>query len=107
MRTDLVETHAIEYFLSYHLIPLDKIPGLWAIEVGEILRRITSKLIVSVLKKDVIKYTGTLQVCAGQKAGIEAAIHSVNMKYKDQSTDASNVFSSLSRQSFLHHVSYQ
>ena len=47
-----------------------------------------------------------LQVCARQEAGIEAAIHSMNMKYEDESTDASNVLSSLNRQSFLHNVSY-
>ena len=77
--TDLVETHTIEAFLSCRLIPLDKNPGLRHIGVGEVLHRIASKVIVSVLKEDVIKCTGALQVCARQEAGIEAAIHSMNM----------------------------
>ena len=110
--TDLVETHAIEAFLSCRLIPLDKNPGLQPIVVGEVLRRIAGKLIVSVLKEDVIKCTGTLQVWVGQETCIEAAIHSMNMMYEDENTDAillvdaSNAFSSLNRQSFLHNISY-
>ena len=69
-------------------------------------------VIVSVLKDDVIKCTGTFQVCAGQEAGIEAAIYSMNMMYEDENTDvillvdAINAFNSLNRQSFLHNISY-
>ena len=94
------------------LIPLDKNPGLRPTGVGEVLRRIAGKVIVSVLKEDVIKCTDTLQICVGQEAGIEAAIHSINMMYEDENTDAillvdaSNAFSSLNRQSFLHNISY-
>ena len=75
---------------------------------GEILRKIAGKVIASVLKENVIKCTGTLQVCDGKKACIEAAIHSMNMMYKDQNTDAilivdaSKALNSLNRQSFLH-----
>ena len=46
---DLVETHTIEAFLSCRLIPLDKSPGLRPIGVGEVLRRIAGRVIVSVL----------------------------------------------------------
>ena len=109
--TDLVETHAVEAFLSCRLIPLDKNPGIRSIGVGEVLRRIAGKVFVSILKEDVIKFTGTLQVCAGQEAGIKA-IHSMNMMYEDKNTDAIllvdaiNVFNSLNRQLFLHNISY-
>ena len=83
--TDLVETHTIEAFLSCRLIPLDKNPGLRPIEVGEVLRRIVGKVIVSVLKQDVIKCTGKLM----------------------QVVDASNAFNSLNnRQSFSRNISY-
>ena len=71
--TDLAEIHTIEAFLSYRLIPLDKNPGLRPIGVGEVLRRSADKVIVSVLKEDVIRCTSTLQVYARQEAGIEAA----------------------------------
>ena len=82
------------------------------IRVGEILRRIAGKVLVSILKENFIKCTGMLQVCAGQEAGIRAAIHSMNMMYEDENTDAillvdaSNAFSSLYGQSFLHNISY-
>ena len=110
--TDLVETHRIEAFLSCRLISSDKNPGLGPIGVGEVLRRIAGKIIASVLKEDVIKCTGTLQVCCGQEADIEAAVHSMNMMYEDENTDAillvdaSNTFNSLNRQLFLYNISY-
>ena len=77
---------------------LDKNPGL--IGLGEVLCRISAKVIVSVLKKDVIKCTGRLQV-----------VHSMNMIYQDEKTDAillvdaSNGFSSLNIQSLLQYIS--
>ena len=81
-----------------------KNPGLRPSGVGEVLRKIAVKVIVSVLKEDVIK--------CPQEAGIEAAIHSMNMLYEDEYTDAvllvdaCNAFSSLNRQSFLHNITY-
>ena len=50
LSTDLVQTHTIEAFFSCRLIPSDKNPGLRPIGVGEVLQRIASKVIVSVLK---------------------------------------------------------
>ena len=70
---------------------------------SEVLRGIAGKVIVSVLKEDVIKCTGVLQVCAGEEAGIKAAIHSMSMMYEDENTDAiflvgaSNGFMSFNR----------
>ena len=95
-------------------MPLDTVrqnPGLPSTGVGDVLRRIASEIIASILK-DVVKCTGTLQVCAGQEAGIDAAIHSMNMMYEHENTDgilladASNAFNSLTRQPFLHIKSY-
>ena len=84
--TDLVETQTVEAFLSFHLIPLNKNPRLRPTGVGEVLRRVAGKVIVSVLKEDVIKCFGTLQVCAGPEACIEAAIHSMNTMYEYKDT---------------------
>ena len=86
--TDLIETQTIEAFLFCSLIPLEKSPGLRPIGVGEVLRRIAGKVIVSVLKNDVINCTGSLQVCAGHEAGIEAAVHVLNSFYNDENNDA-------------------
>ena len=75
-------------FVAYRLIPLDKNPGLRPIGFGEILRRITGKVIVSVLKKEVASSAGALQVCAGQEAGSEAAIQAMEKIFKEKSTEA-------------------
>ena len=75
--------------------------GLRPVGIGEFLRRIAGKVIVLVLKEDVIKFTGMLQVRAGQEVSIEAAFYSMNMIYEDENTgaillaDASNAFNSL------------
>ena len=92
------------------MIPLDKNPGLRPIGVGEVLRRIAGKVIVSHLKEDVIQSVGSLQVCAGQDAGCESLIHAMRTIYEDQSAeavllvDASNAFNSINRNVFLHNV---
>ena len=102
---------SIETFVACQLIPLDKNPGLRPSGVGEILRRITGKIIESVVKKEVISSTGSLQVCAGQEAGSEAAIHAMKKMFKEESTeavllvDAANTFNSIIRKVFLHNIS--
>ena len=65
----------IEAFVACRLIPLNKNPGLRPIGVGEVLRRIVGKIVMNISKNDVIKSVGSLQVCAGQISGVEAAIH--------------------------------
>ena len=103
----VVETHTIEVFLACRLIFLNKNAGLRPVKIGEVARRIVGKVIVLVLKEDVIKCTGMLQVRAGQEVSIEAALYSMNMIYEDENTgaillaDASNAFNSLNRQSFF------
>ena len=110
--TDLIENQTIEAYLSCRLIRLDKNPGLRPISVREILRGIAGKVIVSVLKNDVIDCSGSLQVCAGQEAGIEAAVYALNSMYNDENNDAvflvdpSNAFNSLNRETFRHNISY-
>ena len=102
---------SLEAFLSCRLIPLDKNPGLRPIGVGEILRRIAGKAIVSALREDIIKSVGSLQVCAGHEAGCEAAVHAMNQIFKENDTeavlliDASNAFNSANRSVFLHNIS--
>ena len=60
--TEEIFTTSIKIFVACRLIPLDKNPGLRPIGVGEILRRITGKIVVSVVKKEAISSTGSLQV---------------------------------------------
>ena len=43
--------------------------------IGEIIRRINGKSVMTLLKGDVTQAAGALQVCAGQDGGCKAAIH--------------------------------
>ena len=64
-------------FLAYTLISLDKWPGVRPKGIGEVLRRVTGNRVMKLLRKDILKATGSLQLCAGQDAGSEAAIYAV------------------------------
>ena len=50
------------------------------------LRRILGKAVMSVTEKDVQKAVGPLQLCAGQTAGVEAAIHAMGSLLADSSS---------------------
>ena len=61
-------------------------------------------------KSDIQSAVGSLQLCAGQDAGVEAAVHAMRMVFVSESTegvllvDASNAFNSLNRAATLHNV---
>ena len=103
-------TSSLEALLACRLLPLDKCPGLRPIGVGEVLRRIAGKVVMSVVKSDVQHATGSLQVCAGQPGGCEAAIHAMRSIYEDEDTDAlllidaANAFNSLNREAMLMNI---
>ena len=62
-------------------------------------------------KQDVMKAAGSLQVCPGQEAGAEAAIHAVHDIFKNHTTevvlliDAENTFNAIKRKAMLHNIS--
>ena len=62
------------------------------------------------MKPDVIAVAGSLQLCAGQEAGIEAATHVMNQMFMSEETegvllvDATNAFNSVNRLALLHNV---
>ena len=111
---DLIETQNIEAFLSCRLIPPDS-NGLSPIGVGEVLRKIAGKVIISVLKNYLINCNGSWQICIAREAGIEAAVHSLNSIYSDENNDsndsvllvdASNAFNLLNHEISLHSISF-
>ena len=61
---------------------------------------------------DIQQTVGTLQLCAGQAAGIEAVIHAMRYIYDDDNTetlllvDAKNAFIFLNQKAALHNISY-
>ena len=101
------DMNSISPLMACRLIPLDKNPGLRPIGIGEVLRRITGKAVLSVLRKDVENAAGGLQLCAGQKAGCEAGIHAMVEIFQDENVhgiiqvDASNAFNRINRKVML------
>ena len=96
--TTYVDPEAVSPLLVSRLITLDKCPGVRPIGIGDTARRIIAKTAL------------TLQMCAGQIAGCEAAAHSVREHYQECDTeaallvDASNAFNTLNRSIALHNV---
>ena len=105
--------NSLEAYLSNRLIPLEKAPsGVRPIGIGEVLRRIVGKAIVAEIKPELAEAAGCLQLCAGQKAGCEAAAHAMRSIYEEEETDAvllvdaSNAFNSLNRKVLLNNIQY-
>ena len=77
--------------------------GVRPIAIGEVARRILSKAILSIVRKDVLKVTGSIQLCAGQESGCQAGIHAMRKLLEDDTTeaallvDAQNAFNLLNR----------
>ena len=110
--TTLVDPCGLSALLACRLIALDKCPGVRPIGVCETARRIISKAILAVTKDDLQEAAGPLQLCAGQIAGIEAAIHAMRDSFHDEGVeavllvDASNAFNSLNRNAALLNIRF-
>ena len=109
--TQYIDPTTIEPLVASRLIPLDKGEGaVRPIRVGEVIRRICGKCVMMVAKKDVVEASGSLQLCAGQKSGSEAAIHAMHAIFEADDTDAvllidaSNAFNALNRAAALHNI---
>ena len=60
----------LEAYTACRLIPLDKNPGVRPIGVGEVLRRIVGKAILSVIKPEIMSSAGNLQLCADKRVDV-------------------------------------
>ena len=73
-------------------------------------RRIIGKAIMRLTKSELQAAVGSLQLCAGQNAGCEAAVHAMSSIFQEENTeamifvDASNAFNNLNRQATLLNV---
>jgi len=54
MCRDEITDNSLEALMASRLVPLDKNPGLRPIGVGEVLRRIAGKIVMSITKEDVV-----------------------------------------------------
>ena len=73
--TNYVDPAGLTAFTACRLIALDKCPGVQPIGIGEVFRQIVGKAIMSVIGVEIQQSAGSLQLCAGQPSGCEAAIH--------------------------------
>ena len=103
---------SIEAYLSCRLIPLEKLPGVRPIGIGEVIRRIIGKTVIATVKSQIVQCAGPLQRCAGQRSGCEAAVHAMTEAFdQDESeaillVDAANAFNSINRKVLLHNIQY-
>ncbi len=108
--TSYVDPSCLHALFSCRLIPLDKRPGVRPIGVCETVRRIMGKAVMSIVGKYVRLAAGPLQMCAGQPAGSEAAIHAMSEIFNDSGSDAvllvdaKNAFNCLNRRTALHNI---
>ena len=67
---------------------------------------------MKVVKEDIKKAAGFLELCAGQEAGCEAPIHGMHKIFESNETeailldDAENAFNSINRKTLLHNFEY-
>ena len=102
--TQFIHPSIVAPLLACRLVALDKNPGVRPISVCEVARRIISKAILFVIKGHIQDSAGSRQLCGGQIAGIEAAVHSVRKLIGSEAillVNASNAFNSLNRANAL------
>ena len=95
--------------LNNRLIPLDKNPGVRPVGIGDVLRCIIGKSLMTVLKSDITRAAGVSQVCAGHPSGCEAALRKVFASMSTDAmllVDADNAFNRLNRAVALHNIRY-
>ena len=91
---------------------LDKCPGVRPIGIGEVIRRIIGKSVISVIRPDILMSAGSLQLAAGLPSGCEATAHAMQEIFQEEATnavllvDASKAFNSLNRQVLRHNIRY-
>jgi hypothetical protein len=112
LATEFVDPLGLEALLANRGIAIDKCPGLRPVGVGEIVRRIIGKAIMTVTGEKVQESVGALQLCAGQPAGVESAIHAMRgFLDEDESDgilliDADNAFNRINRAVALCNVQF-
>ena len=108
--TVFLDPKGLSPFLACRLIALNKNPGVRPIGICETSRRIVAKAVLSVTCQDILQAAGSLQLCAGQVAGIDAAIHTMSHLFNDDASeavllvDANNAFNLLAALQNIRHL---
>ena len=110
LATEYVDPAGLEALLANRGIAIDKCPGLRPVGVGEMVRRIIGKAVMSVTGEKVQEAVGAMQLCAGQPAGVESAIHAMRGFLDDDESDgillidADNAFNRVNRSVALRNI---
>ena len=95
---------------GWQLVAVDKCPDVRPIGIGEVMRRVTGRIIVDCIRQDLTSLVGNMQLCMDQKSGIEHAIHSLRHSFNDPENEAillidtKNAFNMINRQTALENV---
>ena len=81
--TTYVDPSSLLAFSACRLITLDKCPDVRPVGVDEVVRRIVGKTVLNIIGDEIQEVAGTSQVCAGQQAGCEAAVHAMTNIFED------------------------
>ena len=76
--------------------------------IGEVKSRV-GKAIMQIVGSDVQGAAGSLQLCADQSAGVEAAAHAMRHCFAADAVlliDADNAFNRINRHAILHNIQY-
>ena len=101
---------SMQAFTTNRLVALNKCPSVRPIGVGEVNRRIIGKAILSVTCEDIQQCASIYQLCARQKGGCEAVVHTMRSLFEDDEmegllfVDASNAFNSLNREAAIRNI---
>eukprot|EP00978_Attheya_sp_CCMP212_P000833 scaffold1738_cov46-Attheya_sp.AAC.5 len=74
---------AIRALMACRLLALNKWPGIRPIGVGEVWQRLITKVNLMVMVKAVKAICGENQLCVGLEAGVEGAIHAMQLIYEE------------------------
>ena len=112
LSTSFIDHDGVSSFLACRLIALDTCPMVRPIGICETACRLVAKVILHVMRSDIQEAAGARQLCAGQIAGIEAAIHMVVHKFQSEDlesvllVDARNAFNSFNREAAPHNIQF-
>ena len=110
--SEFVDPEGLSALVACRLIALDKNPGARPIGIGETLRRIIARAVLSTFKDDILMAAGPMQLCAGQESGCEAAVHVMQKLFNSPEVeavllvDATNAFNSINRQTALRNIQH-
>ena len=110
LATSIIPPDDLIAYNGCRLVALDKCSGVRPIGIGEVMRRITRRIIVDCIRQDLKSLGGNMQLGLGQKCGIEHAIHSLHNGSDNPENeaillmDAKNAFNVLNRRTALENV---